>query len=47
MLEYIWWSLHSRFLFMGMGKRQHKVICVVKLKVIQPQPNYKPEISQI
>ena len=20
-LEYIWWSLHSSFLFMGMGKR--------------------------
>ena len=40
-LKYIWWSLQPSFLFMGMGKRCRKVICVVKLKVIQPQPKYK------
>ena len=42
-LEYIWWSWHSSFLIMGMGKtrRWSKVICVVKLKVTQPQPKYK------
>ena len=45
--EYIWWSLHSRFLFMGMGNRWRNVICILKLKVIQPRPNIKPEIFQI
>ena len=42
-LEYIWWSWRSSFLIMGMGKSKRwcKVICVVKLKVIQPQPKYK------
>ena len=30
-LEYIWWSLQSSILFMGMSKRWRKVICVVKL----------------
>ena len=29
------------FLFMGISKRWHEVICVVKLTVIQPQPKYK------
>ena len=28
-LEYVWWYLHSSFLFMGMGERWSKVICVV------------------
>ena len=43
-------SLHSGFLFMRVGKRWYKVICVMKLKVIQTQPdnqNIKPEIFQI
>ena len=39
-LECIWLSLYSSFLFMGM-KRCPQVICVMKLKVIQPQPKYK------
>ena len=34
-------SLHSSFLFMRMGKRWRKVMCVMKSKVIQPQPKYK------
>ena len=34
------------FLFMGIGKKWHKVICFKKLKVMQPQPNIKPEILQ-
>ena len=38
-LECIWLSLHSSFLFMGM-KRCPQVICVMKLKVIQPQPKF-------
>ena len=44
-LEYIWRPLQSSFLFMGMGALERgglsKVICVVKPKVIQPQPKYK------
>ena len=31
-LEYIWWPLHSSFLFMG--KRGRKIICDLKSKVI-------------
>ena len=31
-----------KFFIMGMGyKRRRKVICVVKLRVIQPQPKYE------
>ena len=48
-LEYIWWSLQSSILFMGMSKRWSKVICVVKLtdNSYNHNPNIKPEIFQI
>ena len=45
-LGYIWWSLHSSILFMGMGKRWRKVICVVKLSH-RTTTHIKPEIFQI
>ena len=38
---YICWSLHPNVLFIGMGKRSLEMICVIKSKVIQPQPKYK------
>ena len=45
-LEYIWWSLHSIFLFMGMGKRRRKVMCC-EIKSYNRNPNITPEIFQI
>ena len=43
-LECIWWSFHSSFLFMAMGKRWCKVIYLcfkIRKWYIQPQPKYK------
>ena len=46
-LEYVWWSLRSSILFMGMGKKRWlKVICVVKLSH-RTTINVKVEIFQI
>ena len=48
-LECIWWSLHSSFLFVVMGKRWRKVIylCREIKKSYKRNPNIKPYIFQI
>ena len=35
-----------KFFIHGHGKRWRKVICVVKSKVIQPQPKFKEKIAE-
>ena len=42
-LEHVWWSFYSCVLFMGMGKRWHKVISVTKSKLIQLQLKIKKQ----
>ena len=44
-LEHVCWSFYSCVLFMGMGKRWHKVISVTKSKVIQLQLKIKKQTS--